>query len=98
MWFIPLSPGYAEGWFAPLIARLLQNDRPTLSLMARNPFPDKPPTWIRAAMYKYRFTTVAERSASGGYWVRTRVGEMMRPLSLATPGFTDMLQASGWVR
>jgi hypothetical protein len=97
MWFIPLSPGYAENWLVALIARLLQNDKPTLSLMGRNPFPDKPPGWIRATMYKYRFTSFAERRASGNTWARTRVGEMMRPLSLTTPGFTDMLQSAGWV-
>jgi hypothetical protein len=97
MWFIPLSPEYAESWFAALVARLLQNDGPTLSLMARNPFPDRPPEWIRATMYRYRFTTYAERRGTGKYWVRTRVGEMMRPLSLQTPGFVSALEASGWV-
>ena len=98
MWFIPLDPGYGESWFAPLLARLLENDKPTLSLMADNPFPDKPPAWIRATMYEYRFTTFAERKASGDYWVRTRVGEMTRPLSLRTPGFLEALEAQGWVR
>ncbi len=97
MWFIPLSPGFAENWFPALIARLLQNDKPTLALMGPNPFPGRPPTWIRATMYQYRFTTVAERSARGSYWARTRVGEAMRPLSLGTPGFTDMLRSAGWV-
>ena len=97
MWFIPLSPEYAESWFAALVARLLQNDGPTLSLMARNPFPDRPPEWIRATMYQYRFTTYSERRATGRYWVRTQVGEMMRPLSLRTPGFVSALEASGWV-
>ncbi len=98
MWFIPLDPAYGESWFAPFVARLLQNDKPTLSLMAGNPFPDKPPVWIRAGMYEYRFTTWAERRASGNYWVRTRVGEMMRPLSLEASGFVEALQSQGWVR
>lgn len=98
MWFIPLSPGYAEGWFAPLIARLLQNDKRTLSLMAKNPFPNKPPAWIRAAMYQYNFTSAAERRATRSWWTRARLGEMMRPLSLRTPGFLESLEASGFVR
>ena len=98
MWFIPLSPGYADPWFPALIARLLQNDKATLSLMGRNPFPDKLPGWIRATMYKYRFTTRAERRAGGAYWVRTKVGDMMRPLSLSTPGFVQVLESTGWVR
>jgi hypothetical protein len=82
MWFVPLSPGYADSWLPQLLMHLLQNDPETLSLMARNPFPDKPPVWIRATMYEYRFTSFAERRASGNWWVRTRVGEMIRPLSL----------------
>ena len=34
MWFIPLSPGGGESWSRALVGRLLQNDAPTLSLMA----------------------------------------------------------------
>jgi hypothetical protein len=98
MWFIPLDPAYGESWFAPLLARLLQNDTATLSLMSGNPFPEKPPEWIRATMYEYRFTTWTERSATGDYWIRVRVGEMTRPLSLHTSGFLEALEAQGWVR
>jgi hypothetical protein len=86
MWFIPLDPGYASPWFGPFVARLLQNDKPTLSLMAGNPFPDKPPVWIRGTMYEYRFTTLAERKASGAVWVRTLTGPLMQPVSLRTLG------------
>jgi hypothetical protein len=98
MWFIPLSPGMAGSWFPALVARVLQNDQPTLSLMAENPFPDKPPVWIRATMYQYRFTTFDERLASRNVWARTRVAEMMHPVSLRTPGFLSSLEAAGWVR
>jgi hypothetical protein len=98
MWFIPLSPGSGESWFAALVARLLENDKPTLSLMAGNPFPDCPPVWIRGNFYEYRFTTGAERRATGDTWVRTEVAPMMRPISLATPGFVSSLESIGWVR
>ena len=98
MWFIPLSRDFAGTWFPALVARLLQNDAATLSLMAGNPFPDRPPLWIRATMYQYRFTTAAERRETRAWWVRTPLGEMMRPVSLQTPGFVSSLEASGWVR
>jgi Lipase maturation factor/Bacterial regulatory proteins, luxR family len=39
MWFAALSPGYAEPWFLPLVAKLLQNDPATLRLLRRVPFP-----------------------------------------------------------
>ena len=96
MWFAALSPAYADPWFGPLVARLLQNDRPTLSLMAGDPFPDRPPVWIRAQLFLYRFATPEERHQTGHWWVRTPEGEYMRPVSLGTPGLIAGLQARGW--
>jgi Lipase maturation factor len=97
MWFAALSPSYADPWFAPLVARLLQNDKATLALMAGDPFPDAPPKWIRAELYLYRFTTPDEREATGNWWVRRLTGEYMPPISLKTPGLVPGLQAQGWV-
>ncbi|HEY3934903.1 MAG TPA: lipase maturation factor family protein [Gemmatimonadales bacterium] len=98
MWFAALSPDYANPWFVPLVARLLQNDRATLSLMRGNPFPDRPPAWIRAELYNYRFTTPEERRTTGNWWSRTLSGDYLRPLSLQTPGLIAGLEAQGWVR
>jgi len=98
MWFAGLSREYADPWFVPLVARLLQNDGPTLSLMAGNPFPDRPPAFIRAELYEYRFTTFAERRATGRWWSRTPAGEYLPPVSLRTPELLDMLEQQGWVR
>lgn len=98
MWFAALSPAYADPWFLPFIARLLQNDRPTLALLRSNPFHDHPPVWIRAEMYEYRFTTAAEHRQTGNWWTRTLQGDYMRPVSLATPGFLPSLEAQGWIQ
>ena len=98
MWFAALSQSFASPWFAPLAARLLQNDRATLSLMSRNPFPDAPPRWVRARLYQYWFTSSEERRKTGNRWRRELVGEYMRPISLATPGLIESLEAQGWVR
>jgi hypothetical protein len=98
MWFAGLSPDYASPWFVPLVARLLQNDKPTLSLMSGNPFPDRAPVWIRAELYDYKFTTPAQRRATGDWWTRTLEGDYMRPISLGTPGLIAGLEAQGWVR
>ncbi|HYV98089.1 MAG TPA: lipase maturation factor family protein [Gemmatimonadaceae bacterium] len=98
MWFIPLDPGYADGWYPALVARLLQNDAATLSLMASNPFPDAPPKWIRARAYEYEFTTADEKKSTGDWWKRTRTGDFMGPISLDTPGFVRQLEEQGWVR
>jgi hypothetical protein len=85
MWFAALSPAYAEGWFAALLARLLENDLPTLRLLRRNPFPDQPPTFVRARYYRYRFTTWQERRETGAWWARELVTDFLPPVTLAAP-------------
>ena len=45
---------------ADLGVRLLAGDRDTLRLIRSNPFPDAPPVYVRARLYRYRFTTWRE--------------------------------------
>ncbi|MFH8520136.1 lipase maturation factor family protein [Streptomyces gelaticus] len=73
MWFAALSPLYAAEWFPTLLARLLDNDIATLRLLRRNPFPSTPPTFVRASLYAYRFTTWRELRQTGAWWHRTLV-------------------------
>jgi len=82
MWFLPLSSRYGERWFVPFLIRLLEGDRPTLGLLRGNPFPDQPPRYVRARLYRYRFTTMKERRETGAWWVRTLIGEYMPPITL----------------
>jgi hypothetical protein len=81
MWFAALSPGYAQGWFEPFVARLLEGDRDTLRLLRHNPFPQSPPRHVRALLYRYRFTTWQERGESGDWWHRTLVREFLPPVT-----------------
>ena len=82
MWFLPLSARYGERWFVPFLTRLLEGDRPTLGLLRSNPFPDTPPRFVRALLYRYRFTTRREREQTGAWWVRTYVGELVPAIRL----------------
>jgi hypothetical protein len=75
MWFAAMGTARDYEWFSPLILKLLEGDAPTIGLLAGNPFPDRPPRWIRARMYKYTFTTAAERQQSGRWWNREVVGD-----------------------
>ena len=75
MWFAAISPLYAQQWLGPFLVRLLENDPATLRLLRHNPFPTSPPRYVRAQLYRYRFTTVRSccASARGGiarWWVR----------------------------
>jgi hypothetical protein len=84
MWFAALSPGYAEPWFGALVERLLENDRDTLRLLRRSPFPpDEPPRYVRARLFRYRYTTWRELRETGACWERTFVREYLPPTRLA---------------
>ena len=82
MWFAAFSsPRYHE-WFMPLLARLLEADRPTLGLLGHDPFAGTRPAVVRARLWLYRFTTPAERRATGAWWHRTFVREYAPAVSL----------------
>jgi len=83
MWFVAISPSYAQPWLPRLLGRLLAGDRVTLRLLRHNPFPDTPPALVRAVLYRYRFTTRAERRATGACWHREPAGELVAPLGRA---------------
>jgi hypothetical protein len=83
MWFVALSPAYAGSWFGVLMERLLENDRDTLRLLRRSPFPaDAPPRFVRARLYRYRYTTWRELRETGACWQRTYVREFLPPTRL----------------
>lgn len=80
MWFAAMSSYEYHPWFPPFIQKLLQGDEAVLSLLGRNPFPDRPPKYIRARLYRYEFTDVGDKS--GSWWKRRLVGEYLPAVSL----------------
>ncbi len=53
-----------------LIYRLLQNSPPVVSMLRSNPFPDRPPKYMRALLYDYRFADPQTHAATGHRRVR----------------------------
>ena len=82
MWFAALETPQENRWLIALVFRLLQGSRDVSGLLSRNPFPDKPPRYIRAMFYRYRFTTVDERHQIGAWWKREELREYLPALSL----------------
>jgi len=84
MWFAAINPPGSRTtyWFPDFMARLLEGSSQVLALLAYNPFPDQPPRLVRARLEDYRFTTPAERAATGDWWVSKPLGIYMPPLSL----------------
>jgi predicted DCC family thiol-disulfide oxidoreductase YuxK len=82
MWFAALETPEQNPWLLGLVARLLQGSRDVTGLLARNPFPDQPPHYIRAMFYRYRFTTSEERRQTGAWWKRQELREYLPTISV----------------
>jgi hypothetical protein len=83
LWFVGLDPGYGSRWLVPFLVKLLEGDRATLRLLRASPFPpDAPPRYVRARLFRYRFTTRAERRATGAWWSREPVYDLVDPMAL----------------
>lgn len=96
VWFAAMSDPDQHPWLVHLVWKLLHGDAGALSLLAVNPFPDAPPRFIRAELYRYEFTRL--RDPSGAWWIRRRVGEWLPPLSADSPQLLEFLRAHGWLR
>jgi hypothetical protein len=74
MWFAALGGCEDSPWFQSLLARLLEGSPPVVGLLARNPFPEGPPRFIRSTLYDYKFTDMKTLRATGTWWRRTPLG------------------------
>jgi hypothetical protein len=81
MWFLALGSRDSP-WFEVFLLRLLEADAPTLRLLRSDPFAGRPPQAVRATLHLYRFTTRAEKRATGDRWVRAEAGVLVPPVSL----------------
>jgi hypothetical protein len=81
MWFAAMGTPDDYPWTLTLIAKLLHNDPGALSLFAANPFPDKPPLYIRAVLYHYSFAPPGNPGRN--YWTRQPIGAPWLPAMAA---------------
>jgi len=74
LWFASLG-GWREYPIVPNTeVRLLSNDKDVLALFAGNPFAQAPPQYMRAVIWQYWFTTMAEKRLTGAWWRREFLG------------------------
>jgi len=95
MWFASMSTPDEYPWTFNLAYKLLHNDRNVIRLFARNPFPDKPPNYIRAVLYRYSFAK--PHNSQGVWWDRERIGMWLQPMAADDPGLIEFLKGSGWI-
>lgn len=97
MWFAAMSSYYQHPWFVNFMAKLLQNDAPVLSLLRSNPFPGKPPKFVRAELFEYHFANGETHRRTGNWWVRSAAGTYFPAVSLDDPAFSRVLRQQGWM-
>ena len=85
MWFAALGNAAGNPWFASLMQRLLEGSPPVLALFETDPFPDRPPKYVRALLYDYRFADSGTRAATGQWWIRRVEGRYFPQVRLAEP-------------
>jgi predicted DCC family thiol-disulfide oxidoreductase YuxK len=73
MWFAALDDPQRVPWFSRFLVRLLENEPSVTALLETNPFPDKPPNYVRAQFYDYTYAGGAE-DAAGRWWDRRLLG------------------------
>ncbi|MGI8743546.1 MAG: lipase maturation factor family protein [Bryobacteraceae bacterium] len=83
MWFAALSNWRSNPWFANFMVRLLDGSPDVTGLLEKSPFGSRPPKYVRALVFNYRFTDFAERRATGEWWHRELRGLYFPRISLA---------------
>jgi hypothetical protein len=93
MWFASMSTADEYPWTLTLVSKLLHNDPAALGLFAANPFPGKPPKYIRAVLYRYSFAIPG--NSAHRWWTRERIGDTWLPaMSADDPRLIEYLKQS----
>jgi lipase maturation factor 1 len=71
---------------------LLQNDKDVLELFAGNPFASAPPKQMRAVLWQYWFTSMAEKRKTGLWWRREYLGLYAPTLERTSDGKIHVLE------
>ena len=95
MWFASMYTPDDYSWTYHLIWKLLHNDRGAVRLFAGNPFPQKPPNYIRAVLYRYRFAKPGNPQRL--WWNREEMGVWIRPMHVNDQELLRVLKSEGWL-
>jgi hypothetical protein len=93
IWFAAMGSPAEYPWTLHFVWKLLHNDPGTLSLLGGNPFPVRPPHYIRAQLYRYHFAPPADPT----WWKREPIGEWLPALSIDDEQFRRILSEMDWL-
>jgi predicted DCC family thiol-disulfide oxidoreductase YuxK len=71
LWFAAYGGAAQNRWIERLLLRVLEDSPAVMPLFAADPFAPRPPRYVRALLYDYRFAPAA---GHGAWWVRRLEG------------------------
>ncbi len=80
MWFAAMASPTDYPWTLHLVWKLLHNDPGAVGLFAGNPFPNRPPRYVRAIRYRYTFAPPG--NPQGRWWNRGWFSSCKAPAGL----------------
>jgi hypothetical protein len=92
LWFASLESWRSSPIVPDTEIRLLTNDPDVIALFRGNPFAKAPPKQVRAVLWQYWFTTMAEKRATGNWWKRKLIGLYAPTLELQPDGKINVLE------
>ncbi len=92
LWFASLGEWRDNPLVLRTQRRLLSNDPDVLALFAANPFPQQSPRQVRAVLWQYWFTSLAEKREHGLWWRRELLGLYAPAIQLAPGGTVGVSQ------
>ena len=92
LWFASLGEWRDNPLVLRTESRLLSSDPDVLVLFAANPFPQGPPRQVRAVLWQYWFTSMAEKREHGLWWRRELLGLYAPAIQLDPGGKIGVMQ------
>lgn len=97
MWFAALSTYHDTPWLVSLSYRLLQGEPSVKNLLDIEKFPSPTPKYIRATLYRYRFTSLTEK-APQDWWKRKKEKEFLPVYSVSHAPLVDFLKKLNYLQ
>ncbi|XP_055892157.1 lipase maturation factor 1-like [Biomphalaria glabrata] len=96
MWFAAFQSYNHNPWLVHLAAKFLANDKEVESLIAFNPFHDRPaPRFVKADHYRYIFAKIGTPEASRGHWWKRKKMDSYLPV-VSLSSLQPMMDQMGW--
>ncbi|HUK31266.1 MAG TPA: lipase maturation factor family protein, partial [Candidatus Acidoferrum sp.] len=92
LWFASLGTWQDYRFVPRTEVRLLTGEPDVLALFAGNPFPSAPPKLVRAVIWQYHFSTLAEKREKGIWWTRELLGLYAPEVEKLPNGQINVLQ------